>query len=474
MRFKIISYNAARIASLTRSLIGGFLQSRASETRIYSGGSAPRENLQRLNLGMYEADLNIPLKLLSEYGRNHKLVGFNDRLYAKAVSLRYAGTRVLLVSVDIVAITNEVSDEIRAEVEKKYGIPRSNIVVLATHTHSCPDTLIWPVDYYGYGEKPDEDFFEFIRLLKQNTLYAIGQSMKHEDEVLSVFHSSTECHGLFTNRDEPTRPIDNSVTSIYFKTGSKSLLLVNHNAHPTVIGLNNTGYSADFPATLSRRIGEQLGLDQVNCITGSSADVSPRQTLGDNDSPNRTVASSRKYGTIMADSVIRSLSASKSIVDFELSARSEKVAFEIKTHPDRNEAEKIKASLEEEGRKSKSVIDKIRIDPAIRGINAWMRALEINQGKFPKTIDGEIGAFYIGQDKFTLVWAPGEIFSYTGLKVKGKSKSELTMISGYGNGYNGYFPNADAYSNLEYEANVTPVAVSAHETLEASMLRLVG
>ncbi|MHB2037325.1 MAG: hypothetical protein ACYCPW_11380 [Nitrososphaerales archaeon] len=429
---------------------------------------------KRLLLGNYEADLNPPLELPIEYSADQKMLGFNDRLYAKAISLRYSDTRVLIVSVDVVAATNDICNEIRIEAENRYSIPRSNIVILATHTHSSPDTSIWPITYTQFDEESTKGLYEFKQNLKKSILYALNESIRHEEEVLSVFHSTTECHGLFTNRDEPTRPIDDSITSLFFKTHTKSLLFVNHNAHPTVLGSNNRGYSADFPGVIAKRVVERLGVDQVNCITGSCADVSVRQTLGDNSSVQRSLENAKRYGTIMGDLVANSFSKASSIFDYELEATSKKVSLEVKQRPDPEEAKNIKAILEEKLKKTSSAIDRIRIEPAIRGVDMWVRALELNHGRIPRTLDLDIGAVYIGKEKFVLTWVPGEIFSYTGMKIKKQSKFELTMVSGYGNGYAGYFPNSQAYENLEYEAISTPMAESAHKVVEEAMLGLVS
>jgi neutral ceramidase len=65
-----------------------------------------------------------------------------DELYAKAMVLSDGRNTVALVSADLLYTTlEEITDPVRVIVQEKLGIPRQNIMVCATHTHSSPEVF---------------------------------------------------------------------------------------------------------------------------------------------------------------------------------------------------------------------------------------------------------------------------------------------------------------------------------------------
>jgi len=65
-----------------------------------------------------------------------------DELYAKAMVLSAGRNTVAIVSADLLYTTlEEITDPVRVMVHEKLGIPRQNIMVCATHTHSSPEVF---------------------------------------------------------------------------------------------------------------------------------------------------------------------------------------------------------------------------------------------------------------------------------------------------------------------------------------------
>src|SRR5687767_656481 len=58
-------------------------------------------------------------------------------LHASCLVLDDGKTRVALVVCDLLGIDRLVSDDARELIEKDLGIPRDNVLVCATHTHSA-------------------------------------------------------------------------------------------------------------------------------------------------------------------------------------------------------------------------------------------------------------------------------------------------------------------------------------------------
>ncbi|HSH95767.1 MAG TPA: neutral/alkaline non-lysosomal ceramidase N-terminal domain-containing protein, partial [Roseimicrobium sp.] len=65
----------------------------------------------------------------------------HDELHARCLVLDSGETRIALVVLDLLGIGREVSDEARKLVEKQTGIPATNVLISATHTHSAVSAL---------------------------------------------------------------------------------------------------------------------------------------------------------------------------------------------------------------------------------------------------------------------------------------------------------------------------------------------
>src|SRR5688500_58685 len=64
--------------------------------------------------------------------------GVHDRLYAKALVMRTGDQRIAIVVCDLLWIERQLSSKVRMLASKKTGIPYSNILIAATHSHTSP------------------------------------------------------------------------------------------------------------------------------------------------------------------------------------------------------------------------------------------------------------------------------------------------------------------------------------------------
>src|SRR5438105_8338294 len=64
--------------------------------------------------------------------------GVHDDLYAKALVLDQGGTRVALVSLDLISTPMGLVESARKEIERTMRIPGRNVMISATHAHTGP------------------------------------------------------------------------------------------------------------------------------------------------------------------------------------------------------------------------------------------------------------------------------------------------------------------------------------------------
>jgi hypothetical protein len=80
-----------------------------------------------------------PIWLSGYASRNHASEGLIQDLWAKAVAIEDAkGTRVVIVTNDLIGLPRALSDIVAARVQKEYGLDRSRLLLNSSHTHTGP------------------------------------------------------------------------------------------------------------------------------------------------------------------------------------------------------------------------------------------------------------------------------------------------------------------------------------------------
>src|SRR5687768_3875226 len=80
-----------------------------------------------------------PMWMSGYGGRNKPAEGKLHDLWAKALVLQSAdGKRCVLVTMDLVGIDRQLSENVCAELKKRHGYERSQIMLSVSHTHCGP------------------------------------------------------------------------------------------------------------------------------------------------------------------------------------------------------------------------------------------------------------------------------------------------------------------------------------------------
>src|SRR5438876_9895218 len=130
-----------------------------------------------LKVGAAEIDITPPIgHRMAAYFDERLSTGVHDPLKAKAIILQQDKERTALVFCDLVGVSLTVTTNARAQASQKTGIPVSNIVICATHSHTGPLFDDVRRHYFHeaavtkYGKDPQEEIFypEFLieRLVK--------------------------------------------------------------------------------------------------------------------------------------------------------------------------------------------------------------------------------------------------------------------------------------------------------------------
>ena len=111
---------------------------------------------------------------LAGFGSDRLATGKHDDLWARALVLEYDGTRIAIVSVDLLGYYSDAkyygAAEVRKLLDPKLGI--QEVLIASTHNHEGPDTVgVWGVDPLHDGKYP-----RYLKFVDREIAKAITQA----------------------------------------------------------------------------------------------------------------------------------------------------------------------------------------------------------------------------------------------------------------------------------------------------------
>ncbi|MBN9117914.1 MAG: neutral/alkaline non-lysosomal ceramidase N-terminal domain-containing protein [Planctomycetes bacterium] len=407
--------------------------------------------------------------------------GTHDPLFAKVLVFEKDGTRVALVSLDLITTTRGLVEETRKLVERQTGIPGRNVMISATHSHTGP--VLWDgsprADFLtGNGNKIAKDY---IAALPEKIADAVKKADDARKPARVSFGTGRE-DGLAFNRRfhmtdgtvgwnpgkknpkiiKPAGPTDPGVPVVFVETDEDKpkplAVYVNFAMHlDTVGGLH---YSADYPHTLAKALAAVKGEDVVTVFTtGCCGDINHVNV--NSDRPQKGHGEAARIGTRLAAEVLRTFDALKPAADGQLRVSSELVelALPAVTAEDAVAAKRVLADLEGKAKPAPKFLDQVQA----------FKVLDVAE-RLNKPLQVEVQVVSLGDD---LAWVslPGEIFVELGLQIKNGSPFRQTVIAELANGSVGYVPNRAAYAQGNYEVVSARCAEGSGEKLVGSALK---
>lgn len=413
---------------------------------------------------------------LAGYYSPRPSTGVLDDLYAKAAVLDDGKTKVALVVCDLLWLPRSVVLEARQQIQANSGISADCVMISATHTHTAPVVV---------GESSLDELMsggsplcrEYAQQLPQRIAQAVAEANSHltaarlsygqeQETKLSFIRRYVMKDGsvrwnpgkLNPNVVRPIGQIDPQVNVIFAETPDKRPLwtYVNFANHLDTTG--GTLISADFPATLARRLADYKGAEMLTMFANGTCGNINHLNVHWGEAQS-SPAEARRIGTILAADVLKAYMDLKP-ADGTLRVRRELVALPLAPF------------TEEELRHSQEVVAKHDPNtPFLEQVKAY-RILDVaaRQGK-PYEVDVQV--FSLGRE---LAWValPGEVFVELGLGIKAASPFAQTQVIELANGVSHYIPSRSAYPEGQYEVVTSRYAEGAGEQLMATAIRLVN
>ena len=397
--------------------------------------------------------------------------GVADRLYMTCVALRYGEDTVLLLTADLLGLNDALIDRIRTPVYLGTGVPRENIFVGATHTHSAPDFSINDAEqlkfmqlFYDAANKAALDAITDLAPAQLQATTAEFPDMTFVRHYLmndGTYYGSNFGSTKSGFQEHATEKDAQMVLVKLEREEKQDILLMNWQAHPARASqIGYTLISADFVGVVRKALEQETGM-QVAYFTGASGNQNQDSLI----LSEKHGLSWKEYGQQLAQYAQQAMANLKTYEVDGIKAVSEQYEAQIDHSWDYMIAEafEIHNMWKSDG-----------WDAATKKCKEYnfssvyqSRAIRQRASK-PATERMLVGAFRIGPIGFTA--GTYEMFSDHSRYVKENSPYEVTFVV---TGNAGYIPSAEAYDYRSYEADTGMYARGVGEDLAKEYVRLL-
>jgi len=379
--------------------------------------------------------------------------GVHDPLLSSAIYCSDGQAGVMLIANDIIWVPRSVSLRARQRISESTGIPVSNIMVTASHTHSGPvatqmlshsaDTVVPP---------PDPQYLQHL----EDRIVEAGIAAFRNARPATLGMAIADATGLGTNRHDPAGPANPKLPVLVARDAAKGDLIAIMcvcSMHPTVLHEDWLLISGDFPGLARRQLRQRgFGCPFVYHM-GAAGDQSPRHVVRGN-----TIAEAVRLGTLLADRITGALDAAAPVEPIRIDCRSAKVELPVREIPSLQEALELEAAARRTWESLKasgaSPADIRTAECAVFGAEETVTlARAAGEGLLQQTaaecMPAEVQALTIGDH--TWVGWPGEVFVAFALEVMAShpNASVITLANGE---LQGYLVTQAAIDTHTYEA----------------------
>ena len=460
-----------------------------------------KDEADGLRVGMAEVDITPPVGFpMAGYYHERLAEGTIDSLKAKAIVFREGDTAGALVVCDLIGIATDLSREVQRRASEKTGIPASNIVIAATHSHTAPDYMkeLW---LYLGKEKQDPLRAEYIEKLINGPIDAIVRA--HEDAGKFTLYTGAALQTTpvafnrrFVMRDGSVQtwqalsnpevvraagPIDPRIELLAVRNsddGKVRGILSNFALHLDTVG--GMRWSADYPFFIERTLRKNYGADVISIFgTGCCGDINH----ADPATPKRNKAD--YIGDSIGTSICQQFATLSPLKSTQLHVMSQVVELPLEdvTQPEVERAIEIVALANQGGKVAfldhvtsykQLILDQfLHSQPFAETAKHITWGLSRSLAGIGEQLPVNVTVMTIGDD-VAIVSLPGEVFVELGLAIKQASPFRTTIIVELSNAVETiYVPHRAAYAGGSYEVTNSALQPGGGEMLVEAAIKLL-
>ena len=289
-----------------------------------------------------------PVYLAGYASRNRPFEEVVSDLFVKALALEDAeGHRAVLITSDVIGYRAEFADPICAEIQKRTGLERSQILLNSSHTHTGPLLTLDPTPKArNMTAEQAADSVAYTKTLMQHTIdVAVAALGKLNPAQLQ--HGWGAAHFVMNRREPTERGVrlgvnpkglaDRSVPVLRIDDAKGALVGVVFGAacHNTTLGGRDYFVCGDYAGFAQTHIQKKFPQAQAMFMIGCGGSANPY--------PRGGLENSRAHGKELGTEVCRVLETKLKPVDGALTTAFDRVALPLQPAPSREEIDRLAA-----------------------------------------------------------------------------------------------------------------------------------
>ena len=232
--------------------------------------------------------------LLYGYPSCPHATGVHDDLHVTAFAFSQKDLKALMVSMELCSIRTDVANDLRKELETRFDIPKANILLACTHTHSGPALGGEGGQWGGFDQPYYENIFRpaliaaverALQVMEPVTVgTAVGKSQ------VGINRRELDLNDNITFGQCQWGPYNPNMTVISFRKGSGELManMVAYGAHGTSAGAS-TLITRDWSGGMIDAMEAHTGAITAY-FQGAEGDVAPRRLFSEKPCMEETEA----------------------------------------------------------------------------------------------------------------------------------------------------------------------------------------
>ena len=394
-----------------------------------------------------------PMWMAGYASRDKPSEGKVHDLTARALAFEDSqGSRLVVVTLDLISITRETRDWLEKQVGEAYRLAPEALLVNASHTHCGPE--VRPNKIYLPKDRA-EQCRKYVDRLQDELLRLVGRALDDLTPVsLSYTHARagfsmnrrTPTESGFRNHPYPDGPVDQEVPVLLVRTVGGSgdppttggsgdppttgaddqlkAVLFGYACHSTTLGFYQ--FCGDYAGFAKQYLEESHPGTTALFMAGCGGDQNPY--------PRSELELCKQHGRALANGVEAALQTTAKPVRGPLRTALGEVVLEFATPPGREQLEKEA--------QSKNKWEQ-------RHAEALLKELD-EAGKIRTTYATLVQVVRFGPD-LTMVALPGETVVDYSLRVKTELAGPAVWVAGYSNDVFGYLPSVRVLDEGGYE-----------------------
>ena len=388
-----------------------------------------------------------------EIGGN--LMGYNpttysesihDDLTATAFAFSQGETKALLVTVSLCVIGFDINEKIVTMLSEKFGIPKYNIILCATHTHSGPITKFQA----GWGDC-DHKYIEEIMIpgIMKACDEAVGKmqpvkvGIGRGESLVGCNRRELRADNTIALGQNPWAPLNKNMTILSFKNEEGEIVanIIHYGCHGTASGCNKE-VTRDWPGVMEDALTRDTGGISA-FINGPQGDVGPRCTNGRTTGAGN-IAYAIELGGYAARDAKTIFDSIKAYHDADLTVFGGFVAVPLDKRIPREEAEKLLEPIKD------------KFVNHMGGQRAYYEEIiESYENGYEDVAERQIQQTIIRIGDAAIVSFPFEMFTEIGMRIDTYCKEIPYVLSlSNANGSGNYFVTQDQICRGGYEVKM--------------------